>query len=157
MAAELYLIKTGQGTFAPADEQSMELAKQYKSGDTLRATFTKPRNIKFHKKYFALLNLGFEYWAPPPMEWRGIQAVKSFEVFREQVIILAGHREVTFDLKGNIKITAKSISFGKMSEDEFHELYKATFRVIWQKVLSNCEGWSKEEMTSVLANLENFA
>ncbi|CDG20918.1 conserved protein of unknown function [Xenorhabdus poinarii G6] len=30
----------------------------------LQADFKKVRNPRFHRKYFALLNLGFEYWEP---------------------------------------------------------------------------------------------
>jgi hypothetical protein len=33
-------------------------------GDVLVAEFRRVRNPAFHRRFFALLNLGFEYWEP---------------------------------------------------------------------------------------------
>ncbi|EMH5958474.1 DUF1367 family protein, partial [Proteus mirabilis] len=40
------------------------LHSKIKCGDVLSANFKKARNPRFHRKYFALLNLGYEYWEP---------------------------------------------------------------------------------------------
>ncbi|MEQ5186793.1 DUF1367 family protein, partial [Providencia alcalifaciens] len=40
------------------------LHSKIKCGDVLSANFKKARNPRFHRKYFALLDLGYEYWEP---------------------------------------------------------------------------------------------
>jgi len=156
MPAEIYLMRISGSSFSPADESSKEAADDIPIGSVVKAMVTVPRNLKFHKKLFALLNLGYENWEPPKQEWKGIQAVKSFEVYREQVIILAGYRTVTHNLDGSVKVAARSISFAKMDEITFNKLYTAVFSVIWRKVLSNRKGWSEDEMRRVLGCLEGF-
>ena len=157
MAIEIMLLKTSGNSFSPADQGSLEESNGIKIGATVKATVTQPRNLKFHKKFFALLNLGFEHWHPEQLEWQGIKASKSFEVYREQVTILAGYREVTYNLDGSVKVKAKSISFTKMDDLEFQKLYKSVFLVIWNKVISQCPGWTEDEMNRVLGHMENFA
>lgn len=154
---EIMLLKTSGNSFSPADQGSLETSDGIKIGAIVKAIVTQPRNLKFHKKFFALLNLGFEHWAPDKLEWQGIQAVKSFDVYREQVTILAGYREVTYNLDGSVKVTAQSISFAKMDDLKFQKLYKAVFLVIWNKVMSQCPGWTEDEMNRVLGHMENFA
>ncbi len=157
MAVEIMLLRTAGNAFAPADPQSLEAAQGIKIGSTVKATVTQPRNIKFHRKFFALLNLGFEHWNPPQQEWKGIKAEKSFKIYREQVTILAGYRDATFNLDGSVKVTAQSISFAKMDDLKFQDLYKAVFSVIWKKIISQCDGWSEAEMQRVLGHMEDFA
>ena len=156
MATEIFLTRIQNNCFSPSDEQSQEAVSKIKLGSTIRANIVQPRNIAFHRKLFALLNLGFDYFEPPDDEWQGVKAEKSFEVFRQQVTILAGYRIVTYNLDGSVKIVAESISFGSMDEVKFEKLYNAVFSVIWRKVLSQHEKWSEAEMRRVLANLESF-
>lgn len=156
MASEIFLTKSQNNSFSPADELSLEVASKIKFGSTVKANIVQPRNIQFHRKYFALIGLGYEYWNPPEQEWQGIKAEKSPQVFREQVIIQAGFREVTYNLDGSVKVIAKSMSFGSMDDITFGLLYSSSFKVIWALVLSKCEGWTVKEMENVLANLESF-
>jgi hypothetical protein len=91
-----------------------------------------PRNLKFHRKFFALLNLGFEAWQPAT-KFKGMEIAKDFDQFRSDVTILAGFYEQTFTLK------AKSIAFGSMEEPEFEALYSAVVNVLLQRVLTTYE------------------
>lgn len=65
MAHELQLIKHHSGILIPATPETSEiLQSKIKLGDILVAEFKRARNPAFHRRFFALLNLGFEYWEP---------------------------------------------------------------------------------------------
>lgn len=63
--AQLQLIKHHSGILIPATPETSEiLQSKIRLGDVLVAEFKKVRNPAFHRRFFALLNLGFEYWEP---------------------------------------------------------------------------------------------
>ena len=65
MAHELQLIKHSSNILIPASPETSDiLQKKFKLGSLLVAEFRQVRNPAFHRKFFALLNLGFEYWEP---------------------------------------------------------------------------------------------
>ena len=142
----------------PAHDSDRELLAKIKTGQVCKLSLTRIRNYDFHKKYFALLNLAFDYWEPPEhgkgSAWsEKILVEKNFNRFRRDIIILAGYYEATFRLNGDILIEAKSISFGSMSEDEFEELYNATITVIVKHVLQN---YDEVMLKSIMAQVEEF-
>lgn len=154
--SEIMMQKAGHGTLAPMDEEGMELIRKIKPGQPVRVKITQPRNAQFHRKFFALLKTGYEYWEPPKQEWQGHEAVKNFDVYREQVTILAGYREVTYNLDGSVKVVAKSISFTKMSEAEFQHLYRAVYDVIWNKVMKHIQGFTPEAMDNAINGMMSY-
>lgn len=65
MAHELQLIKHSSGILIPATPETSDLLQsKIKLGSVLVAEFRQVRNPAFHRRFFALLNLGFEYWEP---------------------------------------------------------------------------------------------
>ncbi|HBL7051327.1 TPA: DUF1367 family protein [Enterobacter cloacae] len=63
--AQLQLIKQSSGILIPATPETSDLLQsKIKLGDVLVAEFRRVRNPAFHRRFFALLNLGFEYWEP---------------------------------------------------------------------------------------------
>jgi hypothetical protein len=64
--AEIFLIKQGR-SLVPANESDSEAMAKLKSGQIYKADVVAPRNLQFHRKSFALLNLAFEYWEPESM------------------------------------------------------------------------------------------
>lgn len=63
--AQLQLIKQSSGILIPATPESSDiLQSKIKLGAVLVAEFKQVRNPAFHRRFFALLNLGFEYWEP---------------------------------------------------------------------------------------------
>ena len=110
----------------------------------------------FHRKLFALLNLGFEYWVPADTEWKGIQAEKNFDRFRKDVLILAGFREVVVNIKGESRVEARSISFASMDDVEFGRVYSAVFNVLWRMVMQHIEGFTPELMENALNQMLEF-
>lgn len=159
------LVKTASGDlrgFGQAHDQEWKRLKGWmkklEPGEFFTLTIKQQRNLKFHRKYFALLNFLFDHWEPEQgrkrLAYKGIPIEKSFESFREQTIILAGFYEQTFDLQGRMRLTAKSISFDKMSEDDFEQLYKATINVGMKHILPR--SYTEDGLARVLEELERF-
>ncbi len=139
--------------FIPATPQDEEWARRIKVGDQIHADFKKQRNSGFHRKFFALLNLGFESWEPPESDFRGIPAAKNFDRFREDCTIAAGYYDVVICLNGEHRLKAKSISFARMDDDEFHKLYSNVADVLLQRVLAR---YTKTDLERVIQEILAF-
>jgi hypothetical protein len=57
------------------------------------------------------------------------------------------------NLKGETRLTAKSISFANMDEDEFSDLYNAACNVILQRILTN---YTRDDLDAVIDRLMGF-
>lgn len=64
--AEIYLMRQGKGLM-PVNDSDADAVQKLKHGLVYKADVVAPRNLKFHRKSFALLNLAFEYWEPESM------------------------------------------------------------------------------------------
>lgn len=126
---KLYLTKTQIG-LVTADEIAAEALDKYRNGTVLLCEIVQPRNYKFHKKFFALLNLGFQYWKPAEVDSKFGAPEKNFDTFREQVVIMAGFYHMVVTLRGEARAKADSISFANMSEDKFQDLYNKVLNVL---------------------------
>ena len=126
------------------------------AGEFAQAELIIPRDPVFHRKFFALLNLGYEAWEPARKRktYKGMPVEKNFEQFREDVTILAGYYHQTFDLSGRMCLKAKSISFGKMEESEFEKLYSAVADVLLGKVLQSYAG--RAELDEIVDRIVGF-
>lgn len=63
--AQLQLIKQSSGILIPATPETSDiLQSKIRLGAVLEADFRQLRNPAFHRRFFALLNIGFEYWEP---------------------------------------------------------------------------------------------
>ena len=130
---KIILNKTLSG-FVPADTKTAEWHAKLMPGQSVWGDFTKIRNYKFLKKYFALLNIGFDNWIPGEINSKYGTPEKNFDQFRDDCTIKAGYFYVVVRLDGSIRIKPKSISFAKMEEDEFSELYSKTIDVLLKYV-----------------------
>jgi hypothetical protein len=119
----------------------------------VRATVKMQRNPRFHRKFFALLNLAFDHWEPVAATYKGQVVGKNFDQFRNDIVCLAGFGEVAVNLRGETRVTAKSISFASMDQSEFDDLYNATVNVILKHVLTN---YSRDDLDNVMDQLVGF-
>ncbi|ECO4847837.1 hypothetical protein DPO11_23560 [Salmonella enterica] len=63
--AQLQLVKhTLSGVLLPATPESGDFLQSVKIGEWIHGEFKRLRNYAFHKRFFKLLQLGFEYWTP---------------------------------------------------------------------------------------------
>jgi hypothetical protein len=130
--------------------------KGMEAGEVIEIEMTFPRNPKFHRKFFALLNVGFDAWQPnrKRKSYKGKAMQKNFEQFREDVTILAGWYEQTFNIRGEMVLRAKSVSFTKMDDAEFEKLYSAIIDVLLRDVCANYK--THEEIERVVDNIIAF-
>ena len=149
----IVLMKTAN-VLVPYDEAAADFVQKMKSGSLMHSDFKKVRNYKFHKKYFALVTFAFDQWEPQDgLTYQGQPVTKNKERFRKDVAILAGFFESTVNLKGEVRLEAKSVSFAQMDEIEFEALYSATVDVVLRKVLTN---YSKSDLENVVNQLLEF-
>ena len=134
----------------PAHETDLEALKKLPKDQPLRVKVTRMRNVDHHRKWWALVNLAFDYWEPGEDNQVG---EKNLERFRKDLIILAGFYKQYIRIDGSTRIEPKSISFGSMSQDEFEGLYEKTIDVIIKHVLRNYTG---DELRSVVDQVEEF-
>ena len=78
---------------------------------------------------------------------------KNKERFRKDIAILAGFFDSTVNLKGEVRLEAKSISFAQMDEIEFEALYNQTINVILQSVLTT---YTRDDLDAVVEQLLRF-
>jgi hypothetical protein len=129
----------------------------FDAGEISFLKFIIPRNGKFHRKFMALLNVGFEMWEPKRKRksYKGMAIEKNFDQFREDITILAGFYEQTFNIKGEMRLRAKSISFAAMEDDEFETLYQAVVTVLLREVCTRYAG--RDELDAVVNRVMEFA
>lgn len=138
----------------PHDEAAAAFIQKMKAGELTHADFKRVRNYKFHKKYFALLDFAFEQWEPGgQLTYQGMPVAKNKERFRKDLIILAGFYESTVNLRCEVRLEAKSISFAQMDEIEFEQLYNATVDVVLRRVLT---GYKRQDLDNVINQLLAF-
>lgn len=154
MKLELLVTTTG---YAPANEEAIAARRKYhKPGQTVTADIKVPRNNKFHRKYFALIKLAFDQWEPPmDHQFKGQPIEKDLDHFRHDVTIMAGFYTPVWNIKGEMRIEPKSISFDSMTEESFETLYNRTIDVLLKMVLAE-RGFTKESVDELVGQLLNF-
>lgn len=138
----------------PVDQQALDFLAKLKTGAGVTVEIKRHRNPAFHRKFFALLNLAFDAWEPTVATYKGEPVGKNFDQFRNDVTVLAGHYEMAVNLRGETRLTAKSISFGNMKQDDFEALYSATVNVILAKILTN---YTRDDLDNVVEQVLRFA
>ncbi|WP_449567074.1 DUF1367 family protein [Lelliottia nimipressuralis] len=193
--AQIQLLKSSATTLTPATPEASEFLQRFKIGAWLNCDVRQARNLLFHRRFFALLNLGFDYWTPAggtitqaekqfltgyirylitiagnadtlheteqaytertaQRRADGHAISKSFEAFRRWATIEAGFYDEFVLPDSTRRREARSISFGNMTEPEFHEVYKAVFNVLWNTVLHRAFSSPNEAEAVALQLLE---
>ena len=142
---KIKLLNTSVG-LKPLFDEDFEEKKKLKIGEVYEATIKRPRNLSFHRKYFSLINLAWEY-----QNERAVEHFKhSIELFRKKVEMAAGWCEPIYSIARKEWIEVpKSIAFDKMDEDEFQNLYERVKDVLFKYFLKNI---SVEEFEKNLIN-----
>ena len=116
-------VKNNFGSLVPMYGTDYDNKRKLKIGQEYLVTITLPRNIKFHRKMFALYNLVFENRSHD-------SPYSNIDDLRRDITIAAGYCRERVNINGEITLEADSISFASMQEDKFAELYNATLDVI---------------------------
>lgn len=143
---KLFLHNTREG-LKPMYDEDYDEKKKLKIGEVYEAEIRLPRNLRFHRKYWALLRCSWEYLNERQQEF----FKNDIEVFRKSLEVTAGWCEPLYDLETQSWYHApKSISFEKMKEEEFSILYNNVRDILFRAIIPNI---SQEEFER---NLKNF-
>ena len=123
---KLLVVNTPRG-LVPMGDDDYDEKKKLKLGETYSVEVKVVRNLDFHRKYFALISYAWEF-----LNEQETAAFRTKDGFRKSVEIAAGHYEPQYDLTTRSYIHApKSISFGKMDNAAFSDLYRRVKDVIF--------------------------
>lgn len=116
---EIWVKNTWRGLI-PMYETDLDNNKKLKIDQDYLVKVSMPRNIKFHRKMFALYNLVFQ----------NQERYKVLDDLRRDITIEAGFYRERINIHGEVMKEAESISFANMEEDVFSELYNRSLDVI---------------------------
>lgn len=119
---KFFVVKQLNNTLKVSFNSDYEKIKKLKVNEEYQCEIKRPRNIKFHRKFFALINMLFD----------NQEIYNNADDLRGDLIVEAGFYRVVTDFKGVEKKKPKSIKFSSMDEDEFSDLYNRVLDVIVQ-------------------------
>lgn len=109
-------------------DEDYDKKKMLKVGTVYEATVKELRNVAFHRKYFCLINLAWEYLD----EHQRAFFKEDVNAFRKTVEVAAGHYEPVYSVARQTWLEVpKSIAFDKLSESDFEQLYEKVKTVIF--------------------------
>lgn len=137
MATDLLLVKDGQWLKA-AESISYDSLNELKQGQTYAATIRQPRNVRHHRKYFALLNIIHENQEQYATVKGLLDAIKigighcdyiPFRVSQELLMRLIERGGMVY-----LPIP-RSISFHSMDQAEFEDVYEKSIQYILSDIV----------------------
>ena len=103
----------------PLDDMDWEVKKQLRLGSDVRVHVTMPRNVKFHRKFFALLNITLDNLLETTQQQLRITTTnRLLDVLK----IRMGFYDIV-QIDGRNVLELHSISFAKMDEYAFGKFY----------------------------------
>ena len=141
---DFFMLKDLEQRLLPDDDTARAYLKRLKPGEPVLVNVKKPRNIKFHRKFFALLQIAFD----------NQDKYDDFEAFRKEVTMRAGHWQEHVHVTGAVSYTAKSIAFHNMDELEFSQLYSQAIDAIIAYFMPDTD---PEELNRAVEEVLGFA
>ena len=118
---KIQVVKTSNGIIKPAYGSDHEYFKKMPTNEVFEIEYKKQRNIKFHRKFFALIKLAYENQSD----------YRLMEDLRRDLLITSGnYNEVVNKITGEVFKVADSISFSNMDDVKFNEVYESVKEVI---------------------------
>ena len=136
-------LKKVQGSLIPSLPDDEQKLSKWKFGDVLQCEVKKPRNVLFHRKFFALINVVFT----------NQDKYTNQEDLLTEIKLKTGHYKEHITTKGNVVYLPKSISFAQMDEMEFSMFYSKTIDV----VLKNFMPVEETELNRMVDEVLGFA
>ena len=117
----------------PCYDEDFDEKKKLKIGAYYSVEVKLLRNYEFHKKYFALINLAWEYLTEKQQDF-----FKTKEKFRKTIEMAAGFSEIIYSIARKEWIEMPlSIAFDKLDEAGFTDLYEKVKDVLFLTALKN--------------------
>lgn len=142
---EIFLLKRTDGLFEP-DPVYDEIAKKFGWGTALRAKTWKDRNYLYHKKFFAFIKYVYDN--------QQTRIYDNQEALRAEIIMRAGYFDTHVHIGGKTSFSPKSISFERMDNIQFEELFSKCIDVAIQKF---CPDSSEQDIIDYVNEVIGFA
>ncbi len=130
---DLFCRVTEQGLLPLTAEEQNKLWKLM--GKDVRARICSPRNLRFHRKFFALLTIVFDNM---PESIAAEKHIESVEALLELLKIDLGYFD-TYEIAGRWVLKTRSIAFDKMDNAEFERFYDLAVTHILTSYLQGLE------------------
>lgn len=137
---KINFIKQAGGVLVPASDMEADRLNKLKTGELYTVELKYSRNPAFHRKVFAFFNFCFEnFQIGEQLENMNEQA--QFDRMRKDLTCLAGpsYRNEVFNIKGELRVEAKSIAFSSMSEEEFQNFYVAVTNAAMRNIFKTSD------------------
>lgn len=135
---KINIVKQLNGTFKVAHDSDYEKLKKVKVGVIYEVDIKNRRNAKFHRKFFALINLVYQ----------NQETYDNIDHLRKDLTIASGFYEQHKTFTGQTRTEASSIAFNKMDEIEFSSLYN--------KFLDAIEKYFNFDKETIEENIKEF-
>lgn len=140
MAIEAWVTRSPLGHIVPANAQAEEALRAIPEDEWRLAVIRNPRNVKHHRKWFALLNAVYPHQTMWP----------TFPKFREKIQEALGLGEYHVNGMGQRYFEPDSISFANMDQDAFEDFYQRGVELILTRILP---GVDNDDLTREVADI----
>ena len=136
---KVMMVKNAGGMLSPASEIESERLKRFSNGIAYEIDIKggELRNRGFHGKVFKFMTWCFEYWKAESTQAEFMCEAAQFDHFRKELTKFAGYYDWVVDLKGNMVMQVRSLSYESMSQEEFEQLYIAMTNAAIQNIFNN--------------------
>jgi hypothetical protein len=126
------------GGFEPTDRHQLEelLGTRIPVGETCKVKVTRPRNLQFHRKFFAMIRATFDMQ----------DEFETVAQWRAVVTVGAGHCSFVPGPDGQTVAVPKSVAFQNMDGTEFARLYEDALTFICARYVND----SPDRLNTVL-------
>ncbi len=122
---KIEVVKDRFGNIKGASNDACNVIRKFPQGEVLQAEIRRPRNAKFHRLFFALLNLVMENM-PEKYE----HMFPTIGHLLDELKFQCGYYEMHETIGGKKIPITKSISFAAMDEDEFGQFFSQAISVV---------------------------
>ena len=139
------MIKMPGGLFTPASDTEAEALERFKTGEQYQVDIKLPRNPSFHGKTFAFFKFCFDHWKSDKtfLDERG-----QIEVFRKNLTVLAGFYNSYYNIKGEVRIEAKSLAYENMDQETFEQHYNALINAALEHIFVGADRNTESQLMS---------
>ncbi|HEX8784193.1 MAG TPA: DUF1367 family protein [Steroidobacteraceae bacterium] len=146
----------------PADAAAIEWLGKLRQGQPVMIDVRLPRNVRFLRKWFALVNIGYDFWSESyedrPALHKGEPVLPNRDRFRKDITIMAGFYHHEVNLQGEVRVEADSLRFGSMTAEQFEDLYSSTINVLLTLVFNGkrCPLWTETQLREMAEQILEF-
>ncbi len=133
---KINFIKQPGGTLTPANDMESDKLIKFKTGQMYEVDMKLTRNPKFHGKVFAFFNFCFAHWKS---DKEFIDESGQFDNFRKDLTIMAGYYDEYYNIHGDVRVEAKSLSYASMKPEVFEQCYKALITAAMMNIFKGAD------------------